>query len=178
MEDSSRQFSSRRRTLRRGHVEISGDRMEIWRSRNVCLRVKDMFWTRGTFPMQKLQGKFTGPYLQESPRMAIYRNLYRSTLLQGSYIEQPRKSGWNSCSGNVATESREAGPWMRLRRMKTVVPGSGSGWSLWFAALTPPKGHFGSCCGTGPAGPDFSGIPVRLGIQISGSQTSRACAEP
>lgn len=33
MEDSSRQFSSRRRTFRRGHAATSADRTEIWSER-------------------------------------------------------------------------------------------------------------------------------------------------
>lgn len=47
MEDSSRQFSSRRRTLRRGHLEISGDRMEIWRSRKKPWSGRPLLHTSG-----------------------------------------------------------------------------------------------------------------------------------
>lgn len=51
-----------------------------------------------------------------------------------------------------------------------ALPGSGWGWSRWPAALKPLRGRSGSCCGTGPAGPGASRLPVWEGTRKTGSQ--------
>lgn len=98
---------------------------------------------------------------QEMLKFSVYEQLFTKCLRTALFCRNEDDRMKVTPSSRLLSEE-EPGP---------ALPGSGWGWSRWPAALKPLRGRSGSCCGTSPAGPGASRLPVWEGTRITGSQT-------